>query len=455
MTHHENKPNMILINCDDLGYGDLGCYGSANNQTPNLDRMANQGVLCKDFYMASPVCSPSRGAMMTGCYPPRIGFATFDNRNWVAFPGNSTGLNPDEVTIARLLKEQGYATLHVGKWHCGDQPEFLPTRHGFDQYFGLPYSNDMGRQIHHENMPPLPLMLNEQVIQQQPDQAALTERYVSECIRFMRQHRHDQFFIYFAHMYVHLPIYPPAHFLAQSKNGAYGGAVACIDWSVGVLLHELHELGLDDNTLVVFTSDNGARGDRGGSNAPLRGRKGTAWEGGLRVPGIFRWTGGLPGGITTNQLLTSMDLLPTFARLAGAQAPAVRSIDGKDILDVLRNGENSPHQAFYYYLLDDLLAVRSGEWKLHLARDGYPICELYNLRQDIGETTNLAGKYPDNVKELEKLAASCRQDLGDHRLGIIGGNCRKPGKVQNPKTLTQYEPSHPYIIALYDLEDRG
>ena len=263
-----DQPNIILINCDDLGYGDLGCYGSQINQSPYLDQMAAEGIRFTDFYMASPVCSPSRGAMLTGCYPPRIGFAEFDG-NWVLFPGDALGLNPEENTIASLLKKQEYATKIVGKWHCGDQKEFLPTRHGFDSYYGIPYSNDMGIQSEKDTHPPLPLLLDEQVIQAQPDQASVTERYVEESVRFIRTNREQPFFLYFAHMYVHLPIYPPDRFIRESNNGRYGAAVQAIDWSVGVLLHELKQLGLDQNTLVIFTSDNGSRArGEGGSNCP-------------------------------------------------------------------------------------------------------------------------------------------------------------------------------------------
>jgi arylsulfatase A len=455
MRKPHDKPNLILINCDDLGYGDLGCYGSTINPTPNLDRMAVEGVRCTDFYMASPVCSPSRGAMMTGCYPRRIGFGSFDHGAWVLFPGHATGLNPQEISIARLLQAQDYATALVGKWHCGDQPEFLPTRHGFEYYFGLPYSNDMGRQAGRTHMPPLPLMLGDMVIQQQPDQAGLTERYVEACVRFIRQNRDRPFFLYFAHMYVHLPLYAPAQFLNHSQNGPYGACVMGVDWSVGVILHELQSLGLDENTLVVFTSDNGARGDYGGSNAPLRGRKGTTWEGGLRVPCIARWPGALPAGKLNRELTTSMDFLPTFARLAGANAWQDRRIDGKDILPTWRGDMQTPHDSFAYYLRDDLQAVRSRQWKLHLAVEGNPACLLYDLVADPGESRDLSAEMPEVVRRLEKIADQYRQDIGDGLVGASGANCRPAGKVADPKPLTFYDPDYPYIIAEYDLPDAG
>ena len=306
--------------------------------------MAAEGMRFTDFYMASPLCSPSRGAMMTGCYPRRIGFGTFEGLG-VLFPGQGVGLNPDEITIAEILKGQGYATKIVGKWHCGDQPEFLPTRHGFDSYYGLPYSNDMGIQASNlfRPMPPLPLLRDEEVIEEQPDQASLTERYVEESVRFIREHRDRPFFLYFAHMHVHLPHYVAWRFLKTAINGPYGAAVECIDWSVGVLMHELKRLGLDERTLVIFTSDNGSRGDRGGSNQPLKGGKFNTWEGGLRVPCIMRWPGTIPAGTVSSEIVTSMDFLPTLARLAGAEPPADRIIDGKDVA-ALMTGEAGRRQ---------------------------------------------------------------------------------------------------------------
>ncbi len=455
-----DRPNIILINCDDLGYGDVGCYGSTRHSTPHLDRLASEGMRLTDFYMASAVCSPSRGAMMTGCYPQRIGLGTGDNGSVVLFPGDAVGLSPDEITIASLLKEQGYATQLVGKWHLGDQPEFLPTRHGFDHYYGLPYSNDMGRQAGREDRwPPLPLLRDEEVIQAQPDQEGLNERYVEESVRFIRGHAKEPFFLYLAHMHVHLPLYAAARFMEQSRNGPYGACVEAIDWSVGVLLAELRNLGLDDNTIVLFTSDNGSRTKEGGSNDPLRGTKASTWEGGFRLPLIARWPGQIEAGSTCGELATSMDLLPTLARLAGTQEPQDRTIDGRDLAALWRGepGATSPHETFFYYWKDSLHAVRDERWKLHLrrGRDEEPVRELYDLQTDLGETTNVVDQHADVVGRLLAHVERAQADLGCEASGIDGSGRRPCGRVTEAQTLTTYDPDHPYIIAMYDLTDAG
>ena len=446
MNQTWESPNVILVNCDDLGYGDVGCYGSTLHSTPALDRMADEGMRFTDFYMAAPVCSPSRAAMMTGCYPQRIGLET-GCEILVLRPGEPIGLSAAEVTVAQTLKDAGYATKIIGKWHCGDQPEFLPTRHGFDSWYGIPYSNDMGITERHPHFPPLPLMRDEEVIQQQPDQAALTERYVEEAVRFIRANRDNRFFLYLAHMYVHVPLYAPQRFLEQSRNGRYGAAVEHVDFCMAVLFHELRQLGLDGQTLVLFTSDNGGAPQHGASNAPLRGSKGTTWEGGMRVPCIMRWPGMIGPGATCAELTTAMDFLPTLTRLAGRNPPDDRLIDGKEILPLMFGAPDasSPYDVFYYYREHELQAVRAEDWKLHLASG-----ELYNLRDDIGETTNLAEEHPDIVTDLKERAAAGRQDLGDSLTGAPGENRRPCGRVADPKPLTAHDPDHPYIIAMYD-----
>lgn len=460
-------PNIILINCDDLGYGDLGAYGSTVNKTPALDRMADEGMQFTDFYMASPVCSPSRAAMMTGCYPPRISFGSFVNGGVVLFPGDGIGLNPEEVTVATALKGAGYATKLVGKWHCGDQPEFLPTSHGFDSYYGIPFSNDHGRQardpnpnaeIAYKERPPLPLVRDLEVIQEQPDQAGITERYVEEAVKFIREEKDGPFFLYFAHMHVHVPIYTPAHFERESENGIYGAAVAAIDWSVSVIMDELKRQGIDENTLVIFTSDNGSRArDEGGSNAPLRGMKGTTWEGGQRVPFIMRWPEKVPAGTVCREMVTGMDVMPTLAGIGGAGVPYDRKIDGHDISSLAfgEDDASTPWEEFFYYKQNNLEAVRSGNWKLHVRKGDEQTLELYDLAEDIGETTNLFAEHPDIVSVLMLKIEACRRDLGDEATNAVGENVRPIGRVDNPKPLTEYDPDHPYIMAEYDKHHRG
>ena len=464
-----DKPNIILINCDDLGWGDLGVYGSMINKTPALDKMAEEGVRFTDFYVASGVCSPSRGALLTGCYPQRIGFGSFDDF-WVLFPGDGIGLNPDETTIAGALKDVGYSTKIIGKWHCGDQPEFLPTNHGFDSYYGLPYSNDMGRQVDdpkindHDRMeklrsrPPLPLIRDEDVIQEQPDLRALTERYTEEAVSFIRGNADNPFFLYFAHMYVHLPLYAPENLVNASENGDYGACVAGVDWVAEVLFDELKRQGLDENTLVIFTSDNGSRLDnQGGSNGALRGKKGTTWEGGQRVPCIMRWPGHIPAGEVRNELISSIDFFSTIAGLAGAEVPQDRTTDGNDMTPLMFATEptTSPRSEFFYYYKNTIEAVRDGKWKLHVRRLDEEVNELYDLDSDIGETTNVFADHPDVVSRLTALVEACRVDLGDEANGFVGNDVRPAGRVDNPDTLTHYDPEHPYIYAEYDKAERG
>lgn len=455
---NREQPNIILINCDDLGYGDLGCYGSTRNDTPNLDRLAAEGLRFTDFYMASPVCSASRAAMLTGCYSQRIGFADYQ----VLHPGEAQGLNPNESTIAKQLKQVGYDTKIVGKWHCGDQPEFLPTNHGFDEYFGIPFSNDMGRQANAPDRPPLPLLRNDEVIQQQPDQRGITERYVDESLQFMRRKRKGPFFLYLAHMYVHVPLFIPKQFLEQSRNGAYGGAVGCIDWAMGMIEAELNRLGIKEETLVIFTSDNGSRAmDEGGCNKPLRGTKAQTWEGGQRVPCIMRWPGKIAPGTTCEGIASSIDLFATMVELTGAPMPPDVTLDSISLAETITRGTPTKRETFAYYKGANLEAVRKGDWKLHFCKTGWApdgsaeqvASELYNLRDDVGETRNVFDQHPDIVAELEAEAETFRRSFGDRRLNRVGTEVREVGLCRNPKPLTEYDPEHPYMIACYDLAD--
>lgn len=452
---NQNPPNIILINCDDLGYGDLGCYGSTKNQTPHVDRLAAEGMRLTDFYMASPVCSASRAAMMTGCYPARIGF----DEQSVLWPGSPYGLHANEITLADQCKSAGYATAMVGKWHCGDQPDFLPTAHGFDQYFGIPFSNDMGRQSNNPENPPLPLLRDTTVIQEQPDQRGITERYTDEALQFIHAHQDQPFFLYLAHMYVHVPLFVPKQFLEESDNGAYGGAVQCIDWSTGVLMDALDRLGLAENTIIIFTSDNGSRNrDEGGSNAPCRGRKGTTWEGGQRVPCIIRWPERIQPGSMSSALTRSIDLFPTLSGILKVDPPSDRVIDGVDIRGLWEEKTpDLPNDTMLYYWKDQLCAIRKGDWKLHFKVGGWdeppPENLLFNLAEDVGEENDLYDRHPEIVQELEAEAERWRQDLGDTLRDVRGHGRRELGHAENAKPLTEYREDHPYMVAMYDLPD--
>jgi arylsulfatase A-like enzyme len=441
-------PNIVLILADNLGYGDLGCYGSAKHRTPHTDRMAREGTRFANFYVSSGVCTPSRASIMTGCYPRRVGLHYTDPDGHVLRPISHNGLNPDETTIAEVLKGRGYATAIVGKWHLGDQLPFLPTRQGFDYYFGIPYSDDMvgGKRLPSQktSWPPLPLMENEQVIEAPVDRELLTKRYTEKTIEIVTRQRNSPFFIYLAHA---MPGSTPAPFASEqfrgkSANGPYGDSVEEIDWSTGQILSALKRLELDDRTLVVSTSDNGAvrRDPPQGSNLPLRGWGYTTAEGGQRVPCIARWPGKVPAGAVCDAMATTMDLLPTFAGLAGTRPPQDRIIDGKDIWPLLAGqSKESPHEAFYYYGGPQLQAVRSGRWKLFLPLEerwtvagktaGSPLA-LYDLEADIGETTDVAAKHPDIVRRLTVLAAKARGYWGD--MNRAGKGQRPAGRIANP-----------------------
>jgi arylsulfatase A-like enzyme len=452
-----SQPNIIIVFADDLGYGDLGCYGSDRNRTPRLDRMAREGVRLTDFYSASPVCSPSRAALMTGCYPRRVGLDTGYADRGVLFPGDPIGLHPDEQTIAAVLAGAGYRTGLVGKWHLGDQKAFLPSRHGFDFYFGLPYSNDM-QPMHVKNaqhhFPPLPLLRGDEICEVDPNQVNLTDRYLAESLRFIRESADEKrpFFLCLSHMYVHLPLYVPQRFLGLSQGEPYRAAVEHLDATTGVLLDELDRLGIGEQTVVIFTSDNGSNGKNGGTNRPLRGFKGQTWEGGMRMPCLVRWPGTIPGGKTLGVVATMMDIMPTLASFAGAAAPLDRQIDGFDISDhlVAPDQAESPHESFAYYTPHgELAAVRAGRWKLHLAID-----ELYDLEDDMGESRNRYPQRPGIVAELGRIAERYRRELGDERTGTTGAGCRAVGRVENPLPMTDVSRYDPAVRALYDMDEQ-
>ncbi len=442
----DRKPNFVLIFCDDLGYGDIGCFGSTKHRTPNIDKMAEEGMRLTSFYVSSGVCTPSRSSLMTGSYPRRVNMHTDGKGGWVLFPIGIRGLHPDEVTTAEILKGQGYATKCVGKWHLGDQANFLPTRQGFDSYFGIPYSNDMGTR-QKSNRPPLPLMRNETVIEAPADQDTLTKRYTQEAVDFIKSHVDEPFFLYLPHTMPHNPVHASSRFSGKSANGGYGDCVEEIDWSTGQILAELRAQGIDEHTLVIFTSDNGAASRWGGSNLPLSGFKGSTMEGGMRVPAVVRWPGKVAAGSACSEMTLSMDLLPSFARLAGAKLPSDRKIDGRDITPLLfgEAGAKTPHEAFYYYYRDQLQAVRSGEWKLHLSRKDrgrgknkqqrvLP-ARLFNLESDIGEKRDLTAAKPAVVERLLALAERARRDIGDGKQ--VGENQRPAGHVEDPKPLVK------------------
>ena len=439
-------PNVVLIYTDDQGYNDLGCYGSPTIKTPRIDRMAAEGVRFTDFYAAAPVCTPSRAALMTGCYPMRVSMAVAEHAPWqkansnrVWYSGSPYGLNHDEVTIAELLKSAGYATGMIGKWHLGDHAHFLPTNHGFESYFGIPYSNDMK---------PLVYVRDTRVVDEPVEQATITRRYTEEAERFIRAKKDGPFFLYLAHNMPHTPIDATEAFKGKSERGLYGDVVEELDASTGRLLDVLDELKIGDDTLVIFTSDNGpwhARGEQGGSATPLRAGKGTTYEGGMRVPCVMRWPRGIPAGTVCREMAVQFDLLPTVAKLAGATVPGDRTIDGKDISDLMtgKPGAKTPHEAFFYYAGDQMQAVRSGPWKLRFQTTlqdettygKYEVPDapipprLYHLPTDPGEQKSVLSDRPEVAKRLRALADAARKDLGDARMNVKGQNVRPFGRL--------------------------
>ena len=450
-----SRPNVVLIFADDLGYGDLGCYGATGWTTPNLDRIARDGVRFTNFYVAQPVCSASRMALLTGCYPNRVGI------HGALGPGAKHGIHENETTIAEVLKSQGYATAMVGKWHLGHHPKFLPTRHGFDSYLGLPYSNDMWPfhpEVKKGAFPALPLIDGDKAIEANVTaeiQATLTARYTTRAVEFIEKNAKKPFFLYYAHTFPHVPLFVGEKYRGSSKQGTFGDVIQEIDGSVGQILDTLKKHDLEQNTLVIFTSDNGpwlSYGNHAGSAGPLREGKGTCWDGGVREPFVARWPGKIPAGKVQNEPAMTIDILPTLAKLAGANLPKL-PIDGKDIWPLMacKPGAKSPQEAYlFYYHTNELQAIRSGNWKLILphtyrtmqgqtpGKDGIPGkyrqvkvgMELYDLASDIGETKNVAEQNPDVVKRLLGYAETARADLGDSLTKRVGTGTRSPGRVE-------------------------
>lgn len=419
-------PNFVIIFTDDQGYQDVGCFGSPNIKTPNLDRMAAEGRRFTDFYVGAPVCSASRASLLTGCYCARVSVTG------VFFPNRSRrGLHPEEITIAEVLKTRGYATACVGKWHLGDEKPFLPTRQGFDSYFGIPYSNDMS--ITRDGRKGPPLMRDEEIVEHPADQATLTKRYTEEGVKFIRRNKDRPFFLYLPHTMPHVPLFASERFKGTSARGLYGDVIEEIDWSVGRILDTLRELKLERNTLVLFTADNGpwlAKRKHGGSALPLRDGKFSTWEGGMREPCIMWFPGKIPAGTACGEVAATIDVLPTFAKLAGAKVPDDRIIDGRDISPLIfgQPAAKSPHEAYFFRNA----AVRCGKWKLHLSgrdtvrkRPDQVFPALYDLSADVAEDHNVAAEHPEIVERLTKL-------LKEHR-AEIAANRRPAGQVKVKK----------------------
>ncbi|MGI9241353.1 MAG: sulfatase family protein [Verrucomicrobiales bacterium] len=436
----ERKPNFVLIFIDDMGYGDIGPFGSELNRTPHLDRMAAEGMKLTSFY-AAPVCSASRAQLLTGSYAPRVSVPG------VFFPAGKLGLNPDELTVADYLKESGYATMCVGKWHLGDQREFLPTNNGFDGYYGIPYSNDMARRSAVDGRAVHPVMRDTEVAELLEDegQRRITRLYTEKAVNFIIDSKEADkpFFLYLPHTAMHVPLFPHEDFAGKSKNGTYGDWVEEVDWSVGQVLGALEKLGLDEDTLVVFTSDNGpwaSKGKNGGDAGPLRGSKGCTLEGGVREPTIVRWPGKIAPRSVSDAIAGTTDILPTFVSLAGGKLNPDVKIDGVDLSPLLLGkSAEPPRNEWYYFQGNKLKAVRSGPWKLALSPQGIGMgmkerpadlkrpMRLYNLDEEIAEVTDLAEKFPEVVARLSKLAAAKAAD--------VEANRRPPGMVESPVML--------------------
>jgi len=446
----DRLPNFVVFFVDNLGNGDIGCFGSKLHRTPHIDRLASEGTRFTSFYVASGVCTPSRAALMTGCYPRRVNMHVSGNGGAVLRPLDTKGLHPEEMTIAEVLKTKGYATGIFGKWHLGDQPPFLPTRQGFDEFFGIPYSDDMTKDKQPATWPELPLLRNERVIEAPVDRNFLVKRCTEEAIEFLERNRKRPFFLYISHTMpgsTATPYSSPA-FRGKSNNGAYGDAVEELDWSAGEVVAALARLGLTEHTLVIWTSDNGAvvRHPPQGSGAPYKGSAYDTSEAAMRMPCVMRWPKRIPAGRVSDEIVTTMDLLPTLAKLAGARLPA-RPIDGHDIRSILfgKAGAASPwdRRGFMYYRLEQLQAVRAGPWKLYLPltrkfitnnrQTAAAEAALFDVRNDLGESREISREHPEVQRRLMALAAAAREDLGDEE--DEGRGQRPAGFVAEPKAL--------------------
>ena len=448
----QQPPNIVLIFTDDQGYRDVGVFGADDIATPNLDKMASEGIKLTSYYSAQAVCSASRAGILTGCYPNRIGIHN------ALMPNSNIGLHPTETTMAEMLKDNGYKTGIFGKWHLGDHPDFLPTKHGFDEYFGIPYSNDMWSMHPQQgsvfNFGPLPLFENEKIIETLTDQTDLTTRITERSVDFINRNKDRPFFLYVPHPQPHVPLFVSDKFKGKSNRGLYGDVIMEIDWSVGQILDALKTNGLEENTIVIFTSDNGpwlAYGNHSGSALPFREGKGTAWEGGQREPFIMRYPKKLEAGKTIDVPIMAIDMLPTLAAVTNSKLPE-KTIDGKNVWSVLTGeSDESPQEAyFFYYRVNELFGVRYGKWKLYfphtyrtmsgqeLGKDGVPGAykmvdleeiELYNVVNDESETKNVADEYPDVVAKIKLLANTMRSRLGDSLLELEGSETREAGKI--------------------------
>ncbi|MBU6299922.1 MAG: sulfatase [Verrucomicrobia bacterium] len=462
------RPNLLFILADDLGFGDLGCQGAVGIRTPNLDRLAREGSRFTSYYVCQAVCTASRASLMSGCHANRIGLHGALNHT------SRNGIHPEEWLLPEMLREQGYATACIGKWHLGTVAEFNPLRNGFDQWFGLPYSNDNSKYhpVLAAEMPPLPLYDGDDVIELDPDQSRFTRRFTERALAFLKASRERPFFLYLAHVMPHVPIFASDAFKGRSGRGLYGDVVEELDDSVGQILTALDRLGLAKDTIVVFSSDNGAwlsYGEHAGSNGPFREGKLTCFEGGVRVPLLIRWPGRIPSGRVSDVPFMSIDWLPTFTELAAGRPPAL-TIDGVSVAPLLTGASGSPpHEALFFYAGEELHAVRSGQYKLHLphpylttagepgrggkpsewgkttpvaitdssmgaiaSRHGQKVAEtglsLYDLSVDPGEQRNVAQDHPEVVRRLLTMADSVRAELGDRLTGMAGSGCRESGR---------------------------